>query len=109
MKDWLFKKVLPVVLVMALLLVGADRISRWIDPWQERLFVGKSAQSILETYGSFDYGDRAKTDYANCTVGYTIRQASPGFLQQRPELLFYIHFDENGIADRCYEGERKGG
>lgn len=80
--------------------------------YSEQDFLGKTSAEIVEQYGEFDcIGMPADADnlYRNTVCGYTIREARVGFLGSDPEELFFIRFDENGIAASCYEGYRPGG
>ena len=47
--------------------------------------------------------------YRNCSCGYTIKEPRVGFLGTSDEILFYIKFDEDGIATECREDVRPGG
>jgi hypothetical protein len=74
--------------------------------------IGKTSAQILEQYGAFDcVGMPADADglYRNTCCGYTIKESRAGLLGTDPEVLFFIHFDENGIAVECEEGYRPGG
>ena len=75
-------------------------------------FVGKTSAEVVEQYGAFDcIGMSADKDglYKNCKCGYTIKESQKGFLGTSQEVLFFILFDENGIATSCEEGYRPGG
>lgn len=75
-------------------------------------FIGKTSAEIISQYGSFDcIGMPSNEDglYRNCQCGYTIKEPQVGFLGTSPERLFFITFDENGIAIKCEEGYRPGG
>ena len=74
--------------------------------------IGKTSAEIIAQYGTFDcLTMQAKEDglYKNCRCGYTIREASPSFLGKREEILYFITFDQNGIASECQKGYRPGG
>ena len=76
--------------------------------FNEKDFVGKTSAEIISQYGSFDFATlHPKEDglYKNCKCGYTIQEWSQGFWGTTDELLFYIVFDENGVAVSCFEGE----
>lgn len=75
-------------------------------------FIGKTSAQIEAEYGSFDCcGMPASTDglYRNTDCGYTIKETRVGFLDAEQEVLFFITFDDNGIAVACKEGYRPGG
>ncbi len=75
-------------------------------------FIGKSSKEIVEQYGEFDCVTMPISSdglYRNCRCGYTIKDATAGFLGTTPEILFFISFDKNGIATQCEEGYRPGG
>ena len=75
-------------------------------------FVGKTSAQIEAEFGTFDCcGMPISEDglYRNTACGYTIKESRVGFLGTDPEVLFFISFDENGIAVACEEGYRPGG
>ena len=75
-------------------------------------FLGKTSAEIENEYGQFDCVLMPVSEdglYRNCRCGYTIKEPQVGFLGTSPEVLFFIHFDENGIATSCDEGYRPGG
>lgn len=75
-------------------------------------FLGKSSAEIIADFGAFDCVTVPASEdglYRNCRCGYTIKEPSVGFLGTAPEVLFFISFDENGIATECKEGYRPGG
>ena len=75
-------------------------------------YIGKTSSEIVSEYGAFDCttvpvsGDGL---YRNCRGGYTIKEPKTGFFGTSEEVLFFISFDENGIATECAEGYRPGG
>jgi len=76
--------------------------------YNEKDFVGKTSAEIISQYGVFDFTTlHPKADglYKNCKCGYTIQESSTGFWGTSRELLFFIVFDENGIAISCFESE----
>ena len=80
--------------------------------YQETDFLGKSSAEIVDAFGDFDcVGRNADSDglYRNTSCGYIIEESQKGFFGTDSERLFFISFDENGIAYRCYEGYRPGG
>lgn len=80
--------------------------------YQEENFVGKTSAQVMAEYGEFDcVGMPADADglYRNTCCGYTIKESRVGLLGTDPEVLFFIHFDKNGIAVECEEGYRPGG
>lgn len=80
--------------------------------YREDDFIGKTSAQIQSEFGPFDCtGKAAGTDglYRRTACGYTIREARVGFLGTDPERLFFILFDENGIAIDTYEDYRPGG
>ena len=75
-------------------------------------FIGKTSREIISEFGEFDCtlvpaGEDGV--YRNCQCGYTVREPKKGFLGTSPEILFFILFDENGVAVSCEEGYRPGG
>ena len=102
------KKTAAAILLLglfALLLSGCAR-------YHENELLGRSSQEIEAVYGNFDcVGMPADEDgrYRNTFCGYTIKEPVTGFLGTSPEELFFIYFDENGIAVECSEGYRPGG
>jgi len=74
-------------------------------------FIGKSSAEIVSQYGAFDCTTMPVNEdglYKNCRCGYTIKEAQGDFLGTSEEVLFFITFDENGIAIECEEGYRPG-
>ena len=75
-------------------------------------FIGKTSAEIISEHGVFDCTTMSASDdglYKNCRGGYTIKEAKAGFFGTSEEVLFFISFDENGIATECAEGYRPGG
>lgn len=69
--------------------------------------IGKTSAEIIQQYGAFDYLTMHAEDdglYKNCRCGYTIREAYPSFLGRKEEILYFITFDENGIAIKFQKG-----
>ncbi len=80
--------------------------------YSEEDFIGKTSAEIIEEYGEFDCVVASPDEdglYKNGRCGYAIKEAKKGFLQESPELLYFITFDENGVAVSCEEGYRPGG
>lgn len=74
-------------------------------------FIGKSSAEIISQYGDFDCTTMSASDdglYRNCRCGYTIREEQKGFFGKSAEILFFVVFDENGMAIECEEGNRPG-
>ncbi|MBR2894461.1 MAG: hypothetical protein IKC03_02240 [Oscillospiraceae bacterium] len=100
------RRIAVLFLVLVLFLMGCST-KYYADD-----FVGKTSKEIEQEFGSFDcigmpVGKNGL--YRNCQCGYTIKEARKGFLGTTPEVLFFISFDENGIAIACEEGYRPGG
>ncbi|MCR4903538.1 MAG: hypothetical protein K6A23_11820 [Butyrivibrio sp.] len=75
-------------------------------------YIGKTSAEIIEEYGEFDYvvGDTETEDlYKSTKCGYIYREEQVGFLGTSEEELFFIHFDQRGIAYKCDYGVRPGG
>ena len=75
-------------------------------------FIGKTSAQIESEYGTFDCcGMPVSADglYRNTACGYTVKEPRVGFLGSTPEVLFFITFDETGVAVACEEGYRPGG
>ena len=75
--------------------------------YNEKNFIGKTSAEIISQYGPFDFVTlHPQKDglYKNCKCGYTIQEWSQGFWGSTDELLFYIAFNENGVAVSCFEG-----
>lgn len=82
------------------------------EPYRAEQFLGKTAAEIVAEYGAFDCTMMPPGEdglYHSCACGYTIREPRVGFLGTTPEVLFFIRFDENGVAVECSEGYRPGG
>lgn len=101
------KKSIALLLLFCLLLAGCSE-----KKYDEAAFIGKTSAQILTEFGEFDcIGKEPDADglYRNTHCGYTIREPQVGFLGTDPEMLFFISFDEHGVAVYCYEGYRPGG
>jgi len=75
-------------------------------------FIGRTSDQIEAEFGSFDCcGMPISADglYRTTACGYAIKEPRVGFFGTEPEWLFFICFDENGIAYDTYEGYRPGG
>ena len=99
-------------LSFAITLILVFALSACSTPYREEDFLGKSSDEIVAEFGPFDCVMMPASDdglYRNCRCGYTIKEPKIGFLGTSPEILFYIRFDENGIATKCEEGYRPGG
>ena len=91
--------------------MGLKRLQPWLSI-PRRSDSNRTSAQIAAEFGDFDcVGNHAGEDglYRNSSCGYTIKEPRVGFLGTDPEVLFFISFDENGIAVRCYEGYRPGG
>lgn len=99
-------------LLLSLLLVISWLLAGCADKYEENDFLGKTSKEIVSEFGEFDcVSKRADSDglYRNAACGYTVEEPLVGFLGTTPEVLLFIHFDENGIAVGCEEGYRPGG
>lgn len=95
-------------LCLMLALVGCS------EKYSEEDIIGKTSDEIIRTYGEFDgiIGidvPDVNGVYRNCECGYTIEESKQGFFGSSDEILFYIYFDENGIAYDCEKSPRPGG
>ena len=102
------KKTIAVLLcsVFLLFLAGCN------EKYHEKQFLGKNSVEIVNEFGQFDCTLMPAGEdglYRSCRCGYTVKEPQAGFLGTTEEVLFYIHFDENGIAVSCDEGYRPGG
>ena len=103
------KKVLTSVLICICLVLSLAGCSKAYD---EADFIGKSSLEIIREYGEFDCvlvpaGEDGA--YRSCRCGYTVKEVKSGFFGTSEERLFFILFDENGLAIDCEEGYRPGG
>lgn len=78
--------------------------------YNERKIIGKSSLEVEEKYGEFDkamkdlntYAERGQDGlYRNCDCGYMMPK-NRFFYELGYVEYFMIHFNENGIADKCY-------
>ncbi|MBP0990762.1 MAG: hypothetical protein J5874_06265 [Oscillospiraceae bacterium] len=102
------KKALLIILctVFALSLGGCGA------KYKEKDFIGKTSAEIIGTFGPFDcVTAQADADglYKSCSCGYTVKEPRQGLFGTSEEVLFFIGFDENGVAVSCKEGYRPGG
>ena len=100
--------ILTLVAVIMLVLTGCTA------KYKEDEIIGKRSDDIVYAYGEFDNVlgvDVPDEDgiYRNCSCGYTIKEPCVGFFGTSEEVLFYIEFDEEGIAEGCREDVRPGG
>lgn len=97
-----------ILLFICIFLIGTGCSSKY----NKDDFIGKSSLKIVEEYGEFDCTTMPISEdglYRNCRCGYTIEEPRKGFLGTSSEVLFFISFDENGIAIKCEEGYRPQG
>ncbi len=102
------KKVILILICIVFLLALAGCHSKF----SEDQFLGKTSAEIENEYGPFDCVLMPASEeglYRDCTCGYTIKEPKTLFFGTSPETLFFIRFDENGIAYSCDEGNRPGG
>ena len=102
------KKRIMIVLVCALFLFSLAGCGRY----HKDDFIGKTSAQIETEFGAFDCCGMSADDdglYRSTACGYTIKKPRKGFLGTDPEVLFFIHFDENGFAVSCEKGYRPGG
>jgi hypothetical protein len=102
------KYVLAIMAVIMLVLTGCS------SKYNEDEIIGKRSDEIVNTYGKFDIVlgidvPDEKGIYRNCSCGYTIKEPHKGFFGTSEEVLFYIKFDETGVATGCREDVRPGG
>ena len=101
------KQALVFILLLCLMLPGCSG-----EFYCEDDFLGKTSAQIIAEFGEFDCtGKQPDSDgvYRSTSCGYTVREPRKGFFGTKPEEIFFISFDENGIAVGCYEGVRGGG
>lgn len=97
---------LTALLLLVPLLVGCT------EKYTPEQFIGKTSAEIIAEYGAFDctmMPPDADGLYRSSSCGYTVKEPRVGFLGTSPEELFFIRFDENGVAVECSEGYRPGG
>lgn len=66
-------------------------------------FIGKTSSEIIEEYGEFDCVCNTADDdgiYRSTRCGYTVGRENV-FFGDTWEVLFFIYFDENGVAYKC--------
>ncbi len=103
------KKLTAILLISVLFMLALVGCG---DKYNEDMFIGKTSAEIEEEFGPFDCTiASASADglYRNGRCGYTIKEPKKGFLGTSDEVLYFITFDENGIAVECEEGYRPGG
>ncbi len=96
------------LLLLCVLFLGCTGTEKY-TPEQ---FLGKTSAEIVAEYGAFDCIMMPPDEdgvYRGCSCGYTVKEPRVGFLGTSPEELFFIRFDENGVAVECSEGYRPGG
>ena len=98
------KKFLLIVPVLGVLFLFYSGLSKY----DEENFIGKTSAEIAAQYGTFDFTTIAVREdclYKDCRCGYVIQESSAGLLGNSREMMFFIVFDENGIAVSCFESE----
>lgn len=98
------------MIIITVILTACSSYS--VSLFNESDFIGKTSADITAEYGAFDCTSMPIGDdglYRSARGGYTICESQTGFLGTSPELLFFIIFDENGIAVECETGYRPGG
>ena len=99
------KKILSIALILAVLYLCYAGFS---SGYREKDFIGKTSAEIVKQYGSFDFTTIAVREdglYKNCKCGYIVQESSVKFGGTSREMMFFIVFDENGIAVSCFESE----
>ena len=100
------------LLLLILSAAAALLLTACTAPYREADFIGKTSRDIESAYGAFDCVTMPAGEdglYRSCRCGYTIEEVRPGFWGAVPEKLFFVIFDEAGIAVSCEEGYRPGG
>ena len=102
------KRYLTFIMIMLLLILT---LSGCRKRFNEDDYIGKSSVQIQEEFGKFDCTGVESPDglYRKTNCGYTAKEAQRGYLGTEPEELFFISFDEEGIAVECFYGVRPGG
>ena len=103
------KKAIVVILVCSILIMCLVGCNVKYDPDD---FLGKTSAEIENEYGQFDCVLMPASEdglYRTTRCGYTIKEPKIGFIGTSPEVLFFIYFDEKGIAISCDKGYRPGG
>ena len=102
------KKAILLLLCFSVLCVS----SGCSDKYQEKDIIGKTSDQIIEIYGKFDCLTMPASEdglYRNCKCGYLVMASQKGALGSSEDLLFFIHFDDNGVAVSCELDYRPGG
>lgn len=106
------KEILKRLTAIALTVCIGFVMSGCSGKYNEDDYIGKTSQEIIEQFGEFDCVTAPPDEnglYRNCKCGYTIEESEQGFLGSSEEVLLFISFDENGVAQSCSEGNRPGG
>ena len=98
---------LTVIISLCVTILSGCSDSKYDTEW----IIGRSSTEVIEKYGEFDctHMPAGEDGLYRSKCGYTIKEPQKGFFGTSPEVLFYISFDENGIAVACEEGYRPGG
>lgn len=109
LEEEIMKRILFVIITISLCLAIFPGCSN--NKYDSEWIVGKDSSEVRERYGEFDctYMPISEDGLYRSRCGYTIKEPKVGFLGTSPEVLFFISFDENGIAVECEEGYRPGG
>lgn len=97
------KKILSIALILVVLYLC---YAGFPSGYREKDFIGKTSAEIVKQYGSFDFTTIAVREdglYKNCKCGYIVQESSVKFGGTSREMMFFVVFDENGIAVSCFE------
>ena len=99
------KRLLSIALISGMLLLFYTGFS---SKYNGEDFIRKTSTEIVAQYGAFDFTTIAVREdglYKDCKCGYVIQESSAGLWGNSREMMFFIVFDENGIAVSCFESE----
>lgn len=99
-------------LILLMLAAALVFLAACAAPYREADFVGKTSLEIEEAIGPFDCITMPAGEdglYRSCRCGYTVAAPRTGFWGTTPEKLFFIVFDDSGVAVACEAGYRPGG
>ena len=102
------KKRITLVVISTFIIVFLLFVGNRSSKYNEKDFVGKTSTGIINQYGQFDFvtvPPKGDSLYKSCTCGYIIQKSSSGFWGTSREMMFFIVFDESGIAINCFESE----
>ena len=95
------KKVLCIVVVVALVGALAFAIYKIKKPYNPDRFIGLTYDQIVARYGEFDFYYFKDPETGIYAYGYIVKGGRMGVEAINPPIYFIVYFNENGVAYTC--------